>query len=78
VVGESPNGEQYVEFVRSGKVLGREVATVISNTELATMAKWGKPAINSTRVETLKGDDYVRVWINHAGNNYLIHLPPAT
>jgi hypothetical protein len=28
-------------------------------------------------VETLKGDDYLRVWINHSGNNYLIHLPPA-
>jgi hypothetical protein len=29
------------------------------------------------RVETLKGDDYVRVWINRRGVNYLIHLPPA-
>ena len=23
----------------------------------------------------LKGNDYVRVWINKGGNHYLIHLP---
>jgi hypothetical protein len=26
----------------------------------------------------LKGDDYLRVWINRRGVNYLIHLPPVT
>ena len=26
------------------------------------------------KVETLKGGDYVRVWINKNGNYYLIHL----
>ena len=25
----------------------------------------------------LKGDEYLRVWINRGGVNYLIHLPPA-
>jgi len=29
------------------------------------------------RVDMLKGNDYVRVWINRAGTNYIIHLPPA-
>lgn len=77
VVGQSPDGSRYVEFVKGGKVIGREVATVVSNTDMATMAKWRKPAANSTRVETLKGADYLRVWINQGGNNYLIHLPPA-
>jgi len=28
-------------------------------------------------VDMLKGNDYVRVWINHSGMNYLVHLPPA-
>lgn len=77
VVGQSPDGARYVEFVRAGKVVGREVATVVSNTDMATIAKWRKPALNSARVETLKGADYLRVWINRGGNNYLIHLPPA-
>jgi hypothetical protein len=77
VVGQSPDAARYVEFVRAGKVVGREVATVVSNADMATMAKWHKPAMNSSKVEILKGADYLRVWINRSGNNYLIHLPPA-
>lgn len=77
VVGQSPEGARYVEFLRAGKVVGREVATVVSNADMQTMAKWRKPAMNSTKVETLRGADYLRVWINRNGNNYLIHLPPA-
>jgi hypothetical protein len=76
-VGESPDGERYVEFVRAGKVVGREVATVISNGDLATMAMYGKPPTNSSKVETLRGAEYLRVWINRSGTNYLIHLPPG-
>jgi hypothetical protein len=76
IVGMSPEGERYVEFVRAGQVLGREVATVIPSSDMSTM-KYGRPPVNSSKVETLKGGDYLRVWINKAGNNYLIHLPPA-
>jgi hypothetical protein len=77
VVGQSPEGARYVEFVRGGKVVGREVATVVSNADMATMAKWRKPAPDSVKVENLKGDEYLRVWINRGGANYLIHLPAA-
>jgi hypothetical protein len=28
-------------------------------------------------VDALKGGDYIRVWINSGGTNYLINLPPA-
>jgi hypothetical protein len=76
IVGMSPEGERYVEFVRAGQVVGREVATVIPSSDMSTM-KYGRPPVNSSKVETLKGGDYLRVWINKAGNNYLIHLPPA-
>ena len=76
VVGQSPEGERYVEFVRAGRVAGREIATVIPNTDKSTM-KFGRPPVNSSKVETLRGAEYLRVWINQGGNNYLIHLPPA-
>jgi hypothetical protein len=76
VVGESPEGERYVEFVRAGKVAGREVATVIPSNDMSTM-KFGRPAVNSSKVEMLKGGDYLRVWINSGGNNYLIHFSTA-
>jgi hypothetical protein len=77
VVGESPEGERYVEFVRAGKVAGREVATVIPSSDMSAM-KYGRPPVNSSKVEMLKGGDYLRVWINRGTNNYLIHFPTST
>ena len=76
-VGQSPESERYVEFVRSGKVVGREVATVVPQAEIAQVADGPRPAAGGARVELLKGDDYVRVWINRSGMHYILHLPPA-
>ena len=76
-VGQSPDAERYVEFVRGGKVVGREVATVVSDADAKTVIKGPAPAKNSARVDMLKGNDYVRVWINRGGTNYLINMPPA-
>jgi hypothetical protein len=76
-VGQSPEGERYVEFVRGGKVVGREVATVVSDADVKSIAKGPQPAKGGVRVDMLKGNDYVRVWINRGGNNYIIHMPPA-
>jgi hypothetical protein len=28
-------------------------------------------------VQMLRGNEYLRVWINRAGNHFLIHLPVA-
>jgi len=75
--GQSPEAETYVEFVRGGKVVAREVATVISAADIGTVIKSSKPGPNSSKVEKLKGDDYVRVWINRGGQNYIINLPTA-
>jgi hypothetical protein len=75
--GQSPNAERYVEFLRGGQVVGREVATIVPNADIAAVAKGAKVGSGAARVEMLKGDDYLRVWINRGGHNYLIHLPPA-
>ncbi len=72
--------ERWVEFVQGGKVQGREVVSIVPTSELKDLnsqAKGPKPASGATRVEMLKGDEYLRVWINRRGVNYLIHLPPA-
>lgn len=76
-VGQTPEAERYVEFVRGGKVVAREVATVISDADAASVVKGPKPARGGVRVDLLKGNDYVRVWINRSGTNYIIHMPPA-
>jgi hypothetical protein len=77
-VGQSPESARYVEFVRGGKVVGREVATVVPQAEIAQVADGPRPPAGGSRVELLKGNDYVRVWINRAGTHYIIHMPAAT
>jgi hypothetical protein len=72
--------ERWVEFLQGGQVKGREVASIIPAAELKDLnnpaTKSAKPA-TTPRVEMLKGDEYLRVWITSAGVNYLIHLPPG-
>lgn len=74
-VGQAPDAEKYVEFLRAGKVVAREVATVIGKEDIGKVAKGKAPAAGTSKVELLKGGDYYRVWINRGGNNYLINLP---
>ena len=77
-VGQSPDAERFVEFLRGGKVVAREVASVVSDADIKQILDSPRrPAPGAARVETLKGDDYVRVWINRGGTNYIIHLPTA-
>ena len=74
-VGQTAEAERYVEFVKGGKVVAKDVATVISDADVKTVVKGPAPARGGVRVDLLKGNDYVRVWINRGGNNYLINLP---
>jgi hypothetical protein len=76
--GQTQESERWVEFVRGGKPVGREVASVVPAAEIGQVADGPRPAANGSRVEILKGNDYLRVWINRDGVNYLIHLPRAT
>jgi hypothetical protein len=78
-VGQSADGERYVEFVKGGKVIAREVATVVSSADIGDVAKGAKqPGPGASRVEMLKGNEFVRAWLNRQGTHYLIHLPPAS
>ena len=72
--------ERWVEFVRGGKAVGprsRQHRPAAEVKDLNSGAKGPKPGAGSSRVEMLKGDEYLRVWINRGGVNYLLHLPPA-
>ena len=70
-------GVALFEFVQGGQVKGREVVTVVPDSDIAQVADGPRPRAGASRVEMLKGNDYLRVWINKGGTNYLIHLPPA-
>ena len=72
--------ERWVEFVQGGAVKGREVVSIVPAAEVKDMnsgAKGPRPANNASRVDMLKGEEYLRVWINRGGVNYFIHLPPS-
>ncbi len=66
--------ERYVEFLQGSEVKGREVVSIVPSADIGKVAKGKGPAPGAARVEKLRGDDYVRVWINRGGNHYLIHL----
>ena len=75
--GETPSLERWVEFVQSGQVKGREVVTIVPQSEIALVQKDTPPHANAAKVEMLKGGNYVRLWINKGGNHYLVHFPVA-
>lgn len=66
--------ERWVEFRREDAVAGQEVATLVPAAEIGDVANSAPPASGSSRVEVLRGNEYVRVWINRNGTHYLIHL----
>lgn len=74
VVGQTVEETRWVEFMRGSTVAGREVATVLTPEEMAKVADRprGRGAV---LIQTLKGGDYLRVWVSHGGQHVLIHLP---
>lgn len=74
VVGQTPAESRWVEFVRGGKVVGREVATVVTGAEARAVINGPGPSSGSARTEMLKGNDYLRIWVNRGGTHYLVHL----
>ena len=74
VVGQPPESERWVEFVQSGQVRGRELATVVPPADVKEVAKGTPPPAGVARVQTLRGGEYQRVWFNRGGTQYLIHL----
>ena len=73
--GASEKLERWVEFVKGGSVVGREVVSIVPAAEAKLVEKDHPPASGAAKVETLKGGDYVRVWFNKGGTYYLVHLP---
>ena len=72
--GSTEKLERWVEFVQGGKVVGREVVSIVPANEAKLVQKDTPPASGGSKVEALKGGDYTRVWINRGGNYYLVHL----
>ena len=78
VSGQGADNAKWVEFVQGGQVKGRELASVVPQAEVKDVIKGRAPAANSSKVELLKGGEYLRVWVNRGGNHYLVHLLVAS
>jgi hypothetical protein len=72
--GQTPQYERWAEFLRGGKVVGREVVTIVPASDIKEVAEMTPPPSGGSRAEVLKGGDYLRLWINRGGNHYLIHF----
>ncbi len=72
--GQTPQYERWAEFLQGGKVVGREVVTIVPASDIKQVAEMTPPPSGGSRSEVLKGGDYLRLWINRGGNHYLIHF----
>ena len=81
VAGQIPDLNRWVEFVQGGQVRGREVVSIVPADEVGSTMPGpdmpGRVGRTGSRVEMLKGGEYLRVWIARQGVHYLIHLPPS-
>jgi hypothetical protein len=66
--------ERWVEFRQGDEIRGREVVSIVPQSEIQNVAKTAPPASGTSRVELLRGDDYLRVWSNQNNTHYIIHL----
>jgi len=72
--GQTPQFERWAEFLQAGQVKGREVVTVVPQSDIAAVAEDKPPRPGGYRVDVLKGGDYYRLWFNKGGNHYLVHF----
>jgi len=76
-VGTTEALERWVELSQGKEVKGREVVSIVPQAEIKMVVKDTPPASGASKVQVLRGNDYMRVWINRGGNHYLIHFPVA-
>lgn len=77
-VGTTEALERWAEFVQGGQVRGREVVSIVPAAEAKMVAKDAPPRAGGSKVQMLRGNEYMRVWFNKAGHHYLIHLPAGS
>lgn len=75
--GQTPQLERWVEFRQGNQVRAKEVVSIVPSTDISKVQKDSAPRPGGYKVEMLKDNEYVRVWINRGGNHYLLYLLPA-
>jgi hypothetical protein len=73
--GQSAEAERWVEFVANGSIVAREAAVVLRDDDLPSEGASSVRAGEGTRVELLKGGEFLRISVRRGGERYLIYLP---
>jgi hypothetical protein len=73
--GLSPDTQRWVEFLADGKVIAREIAEVLRDGNLPSEGASSQRVQTGTRVEMLKGGEFLRISIKREQERYLIYLP---
>ncbi len=76
--GQTPESERYVEFLRGGKVLGREVASIVSQADIEQVADSKRqPAAGCEPRRAAQGRRLRAGMDQPRGSELLIHLVAA-
>jgi hypothetical protein len=73
--GQPQDSQRWVEFVAGGKVVAREIAEVLRDEDLPEVGASSVAARAGTRVEMLKGGEFLRISVKPGHERYLIYLP---
>jgi hypothetical protein len=75
LAGQSPDAQRRVAFVADGKVVARETAEVLRDSDLPSLGASARPTRDGVRVEVLQGGEFLRISVKREGERYLVHLP---
>jgi hypothetical protein len=73
--GQPAGAQRPVEIISGGKVVARETAEVLRDENLPALGASSQSVQSGTRVEMLKGGEFLRISIKRDGARYLVYLP---
>lgn len=74
-IGQPQNAQEWIEFVKDGHVIAREAAEILYDDDLPAEGATAQKARPGTRVEMLKGGEFLRISVKRDHDLYLIYLP---
>ena len=77
LAGQSPAAQRWIEFLDGDLVAARDVAEVLGDDDVTPIGASSAPVRDGTRVEMLKGNEFLRISVKRGGERFLIHLPAA-
>jgi hypothetical protein len=73
--GQPQHTEELVEFIADGQIVARETAEIIYDADLPAEGASSQTVHSGTRVEMLKGGEFLRISVKRDRERYLIYLP---